>query len=677
MRSRLKQLLAAILLCGVALSVQAQHNPYKIDDPLYEYFLQMVKMKHDPICLKMTDTLYIRAFARGDRKAQCLAYTIPVNYRFGIPGHYPEMKAACDELRKVARQTGYMRYYYFASSNEVTYLLNEGHTAQAVRLAKRMHDEATSTNELYGIYSSTFALGNIYYSHRESEKALEYYTKAYDHLVQCLPDQDDTQVLSRMAACYADMDQADDALRCARQALETAKTETALMRALEQDLTIFYKFNRPQDFMLYYRVAQELIPRTGYAYRSEWYQVEACRYIYEGNYALAHECAEKSGSFYECALLHSEIYRCQGNFEQAYVYADKANKEAERILHIQQNQDLDEMEAQARREQLAEEAQVLHQKQQLIEASRHRLRVRLAAIVVLLAFLWLGMVTMVRHRAACALAAKNKELEAARQVAVAARGVAEKARHVAEKARRAAEEARDKAELADRMKTVFVQNMSHEIRTPLNAIVGFSAVLTDPSFNLPQEERKDLGDRIAQNSDLLTTLINDILDLSNLESGKYMMELAPVAVNSIVSNAIDTVMYRKPADVNLHFDSDAADDFMINTDAMRVQQVIINFLTNAEKNTDHGEITLHCSVKEHPGFVTFSVEDTGIGVPPEEAEHIFERFAKLDNFKQGSGLGLSICSVISDRLGGHVFLDTTYKGGARFVFEVPMGGQAA
>jgi signal transduction histidine kinase len=156
-----------------------------------------------------------------------------------------------------------------------------------------------------------------------------------------------------------------------------------------------------------------------------------------------------------------------------------------------------------------------------------------------------------------------------------------------------------------------------------------------------------------------------------------MMELAPVAVNSIASNAIDTVMYRKPADVNLHFDSDAADDFMINTDAMRVQQVIINFLTNAEKNTDHGEITLHCSVKEHPGFVTFSVEDTGIGVPPEEAEHIFERFAKLDNFKQGSGLGLSICSVISDRLGGHVFLDTTYKGGARFVFEVPMGGQAA
>jgi signal transduction histidine kinase len=269
------------------------------------------------------------------------------------------------------------------------------------------------------------------------------------------------------------------------------------------------------------------------------------------------------------------------------------------------------------------------------------------------------------------LTAKNEELEAARKTAEEAQAVAENLQKKAESAQAVAEGERDRAEKADRMKTTFVQNMSHEIRTPLNAIVGFSSILSDPSFELSPEERQNLCDQIMKNSDLLTTLINDILDLSNLESGEYQMDLHPVLANSICSNAIDTVFYRKPQDVQLQFDSEVPDDYLITTDGLRVQQVLINFLTNAEKNTEHGLIHLHCSQREHPGFLTYSVEDTGIGVPPEQAEAIFQRFTKLDDFKQGSGLGLSICSVISDRLGGHVYLDTHYTHGARFVFEVP------
>jgi signal transduction histidine kinase len=677
MPSRLKTLGFILLLWGCGLAVYAQHNPYKIDDSLYAYYKQMVRLKTDSICLKMVDTLYERAFALGDAKAQCLAYTIPVNYYFYYPGCYAQLHTAADNLRSIARQAGYLRYYFFATSNEVTYLLNEGRSGQAIRLAHQMHDEAFDSGNPHGIYSSLMALGNVYYMRHEFQKALDAYTQAYNHLMEHLPDQDDTQILSRMASCYAEMHQPEKALQHARKALTTARTESALLRAMEQDLAFFYKFGATEEFLHYYAKGKDVMTRVGYIYREGWYQVETYKSLHEKDYRQAHAYADKIDDVYESARLHSEIYVAENDFRHAYEYATRAGEANEKRLLLQQNQDLDELEAQERREQLNNQMRALKEEQDRIEGARHLLRMRLFFVVTVLVFVVLALVALFRHRHACVLTAKNRELETARQVAVKARTVAEEAQAAAEKAQATAEEARDKAEMADRMKTVFVQNMSHEIRTPLNAIVGFSSILADPNFDLPPEERQDLSDRIVQNSDLLTTLINDILDLSNLESGKYEMDLQTVSANTLCTYAMDTVFCRKPKDVEIRFDSDVPDDFTFTTDGMRVQQVLVNFLTNAEKNTEQGSIHLHCSAQERPGFVTYSVEDTGIGVPPEKAEAIFERFTKLDDFKQGSGLGLSICSVISDRLGGHVYLDTHYHPGARFVFEVPVGPKVA
>jgi signal transduction histidine kinase len=664
MQNRFRILLAVLLLGLLPVRLSAQHNPYKIDDSLYAYFQQMVKLKTDSVCLKMADTLYARAFALGDAKAQCLAYTIPVNYYFTQHHDFESIHRAANTLRKVARRAGYLRYYYFATSNEVTYLLNEGKSAQAIRLAHRMRNEAFTDNNPHGMYSCLLALGNVYYMRHEYTKSLEFYNQAYEQLTQHLPEQDDTQVLSRISSCYAEMNDSSNALKYARQALSTPKTESGLLRALEQDLGYFYRFGQIKEFLHYYEVGKDLMTRVGYKYRDGWYQVEAYKSMHDGRYSQAREYADLAGGDYERAFLYSQIYVAEGDYRKAWEWAMKAGEANEDRFLIQQNEDLDEMEAQERREQLAEQMRALEEEHRHVEATRHKIRVRLFLISVGLIVVILTVLLAARHRHVRELTVKNKALEAARKAV-------DEALITAEQARRAAEEARDKAELADQMKTMFVQNMSHEIRTPLNAIVGFSSILTDPSFDLPAEERKDLGTQIAKNSDLLTTLINDILDLSNLESGKYNMDLQPVGANQIASNALETVMCRKPADVDMHFDSDVPDDFMLTTDGMRVQQVLINFLTNAEKNTEHGQISLHCSAQARPGFVTYSVEDTGIGVPPEKAHAIFERFAKLDQFKQGTGLGLSICTAISDRLGGHVYLDTQYTHGARFVFEVP------
>ena len=177
---------------------------------------------------------------------------------------------------------------------------------------------------------------------------------------------------------------------------------------------------------------------------------------------------------------------------------------------------------------------------------------------------------------------------------------------------------------------------------------------------------------IQHNSDLLTTLVNDVLDLASLESGQYTMEITPCSCNELGEISIATVMHRKAEGVNLYFTSDLPNDYKIRTDGNRVKQVLINFLTNAEKYTEQGEIHLHCSLSENPGFVTYSVSDTGPGIPSDMADAIFERFKKLNEFKQGTGLGLNICRIVAERLHGKVKVDKSYTGGARFLFILPL-----
>jgi len=235
--------------------------------------------------------------------------------------------------------------------------------------------------------------------------------------------------------------------------------------------------------------------------------------------------------------------------------------------------------------------------------------------------------------------------------------------------------AKDKAIEADRMKTVFVRSMSHEIRTPLNSIVGFSQVLVDMDKMLDEEEKKDLMNRIADNSKLLSALVNDILDLTSIESGRYVMKMQDIKVNDMCRQALDSVVHHRVEGVELLFETDAPDDYVIETDVNRSMSVIINMLTNAEKNTQQGKITLGCSLREHQGMVTFSVADTGIGVPKEDMKGIFERFKKLDTFKQGTGLGLYICRTIAEKLGGEINIDPEYTGGARFWFTLPVKGE--
>lgn len=222
---------------------------------------------------------------------------------------------------------------------------------------------------------------------------------------------------------------------------------------------------------------------------------------------------------------------------------------------------------------------------------------------------------------------------------------------------------------------VYLQNMSHDIRTPMNAICGFSQILCNSQIRdmLSEEEIAEYGVIIQSNTDLLSTLVNDILDISDMESGKYKMNIGTCVVNEVCRNAIRTVKYRCPEGVNMYMTTDVPDTYTIKSDPKRVEQVIMNYLTNAEKHTEEGEIHVHVSLDENPGMITFSVTDTGEGVSPENAERIFGRFEKFNTINGGTGLGLPICRKIATQLGGEAKLDLSHKGkGARFVFTHPV-----
>ena len=225
--------------------------------------------------------------------------------------------------------------------------------------------------------------------------------------------------------------------------------------------------------------------------------------------------------------------------------------------------------------------------------------------------------------------------------------------------------ARDKAEASDRLKSAFLANMSHEIRTPLNAIVGFSSLLTSTESAAEKELYNSL---IGHNNKLLLNLINDVIDLSKIESG--YLELRPDWVNltELLDESVAEYAHQVPSGVEL-LTNYPAHDSLVELDSLRIKQILSNFLSNALKNTTTGHVEVFYEV-DHQS-VRIGVKDTGRGIPQNMLEKIFERFEKLDSFAQGAGLGLSICKLIVEKMNGRVLVDSQLGIGTTFVIELP------
>ena len=224
---------------------------------------------------------------------------------------------------------------------------------------------------------------------------------------------------------------------------------------------------------------------------------------------------------------------------------------------------------------------------------------------------------------------------------------------------------------SDKMKTAFIQNISHEVRTPLNIISGFSQVIANPELDANIEERREIARMTQKNARLITSLIDEMLLVSLNESSEEAKKENHVEINTLMREVMKEAEGNISTKTTIQYDTTLADNFTILSNEYMLKIIINALVDNAVKNTPEGAIVLKAS-KPSDNELALTVEDTGCGIPANEAEHIFERFVKLDTFKEGIGLGLPLCRMLIEKLGGGVRLDTAYTKGARFIVTLPI-----
>lgn len=706
-------LLTVVAFWTATVSICAQNNPYKIRDDLFAIYEKAYENRRIPQGLHLADSLYHRATIEGDKKAQCLALTIHFLYHF-FRTDYAAFEKAGRVLQEKALQTGYVQYFYFVMTNKVTWLMNNGKQVQAIQYVKDMQKYAEEHHHTYGIYAGYRSLGLVQMERGDVLQAIQSYRSALEFGLENLPNQDMSQNYRNIAECYRYMENYELMLENVDKGLEIVKSVSARTILLQNRCFALFMLNRDKEFLELLPSVEKLTGPISGANTNIVEELHIFKKILEGDNDGALKDIDKIKSIANRLRLYVIYYTRCNNYKMAMSYYRQSVHLRDQIAEKVSREDLADMNARYNNRGLEIEKQKMaYQKAQLelsytqlslenssLELNKTKASEHLAKLNADNYLLSLNNKQLETKQLRNLLAAQKAQRELKEQevetqnkmvfvllfvagiifLLTAAyvyyiRRASKKLKTLNCHLRHAVTElsvAKEKALQADKMKTLFIQNMSHEIRTPLNAIVGFTQVLIEMDENLDKEEKQEMGKCIADNSDLLSTLINDILDLTSLESGKYVMKMEPVNVTDLCHQALKTVMHRKAPDVELKFYADVANDFVINTDDTRVMQVLINMLTNAEKNTTEGSITLSCSLYAHPGYLTFSVADTGIGIPKGKAKEIFERFKKLDQYKQGTGLGLNICRMIAEKLDGDIYVDENYTDGARFVFTVKL-----
>ena len=691
-----------IVLLGVvyAFPAGAQNNPYKINDELYAKYRRVMKYRTDSCCVPMSDSLYEDAVRLGDKKAACIALTTPVTYYFSVNDSLLFDKAV-RRLQVVSRRNGYLQYYYFACNDYITFMIRNGYSLKALQLAGQMREQALADDHDYGFYTCIRAQGNIYFSRGDNGRGAACYREAYKFQQKHLPEQDPSSLLRYLSSYYQTFnDSLDLAMDYALKAEKEAKIYDSRISARIEQCKILFNMEKYDEFLKLYDELKKIMDENGRVKQEDIFKLRSYRAILEKDWDRACYWASQLGVADNRAGLLMRIFAQKGDYCKALFYSKQLRHYKDSVNNLLHSSDLAEMTVQLDQERIRREARDLELRNTSLILKNTQLELDQAKNQATIEKAHAENSRLTLENSRLELERMNGELERQKAIQkeeqmksearIAILGVTlmslfviscllavylYRRRKLLVVLKESNEElivARDKAEQSDRMKTQFIQNMSHEIRTPLNAIVGFSQLLTAPGMQLGDEDKAEFSRLIQQNSDLLTTLVNDVLDLASLESGKYTMHLASCRCNDVCRTALASVHHREIPGVELKFTSEVSDDFTLFTDGKRLQQVLINFLTNAEKYTSAGEIHVHCSLSEIPGKITFSVADTGPGVPTDKVDLIFERFYKLDDYKQGTGLGLNICSAIAERLHGEVRYDKSYTHGARFVFIHPL-----
>ncbi len=601
----------------------------------------------DQANIPIADSLYRESVERGSMNGKLYALQIKY-YALANSANDSLFRSTVDEYISIAQELDYFEEYFDATSTKIQYEMFSGDYSRCMFMAHDMMKMAEKAHSNLGLYESNLLLGQIFKYRSSYNSALKYFNHALKYV-----EPDDSiphfTLYREIAECYSGNMLYDKALKYAKLSIEWANYD---IYRLYGEWTYLTELFQSFDIDAFRKALSASVLNDEEHYKSlpmdMQITLDAMKLTAQGKFKAARDKAMEHDTENRQLSFLVMLAQYEGDLSQAFNYLKRLDVVKDSIESELQDSELAELDIRLGKADAEYKAEQELNKRQQITA---------ITVGALLLIVIVGMFVWIRKSRL-----QNEKLKLAQEAAE------QKNRELTE-AKLITEKALAEAENANAMRLHFIQNMTHEIRTPLNAIFGFTQLLTDDDMELDKESEAEMRIAISDSTMKLTSMIDNIIKLSNYDSHTVKIKKSAVSCRSIIEEAIHAM---PPVDFsNVSFSIDLDNDIEIFTDAEKLISALSQVIFNAFKFTTHGTVKIGTNKNEREGYVTFYVEDTGKGVPTELSEKIFERFYKIDEFVPGTGLGLSLCRVIVESLGGEVKLDINYTGGSRFLVQIP------
>jgi len=621
------------LFFTASVKAQKEAKDFNVDSTLYAYYQRCQECLLQPVVLSMSDTLYRMAEERHDKRMQAVAISTQLDYHYFQATNEDSIIYYTNKVKDFAKATQQPKYYYFAWSNRlILYYLKNGRTNIALYEAQKMLKEAQEEDDKTGLSRCYNIMSQIYTVKRLDSMAFEWQlkeielTEKYDLENYNISPTQKISVQLEYVNYYSKFGD----MQAAEKILNECKT------AFDQDKRLWSIKKRLYNIEYVYYLQSKQYPKALEAAKKQ-----------EAEELNLSESIQNSVHY----LTKGKIYSNMGNMSEAIKYL-QMYIEAEDSLKIANEQ----MASSEFATLLEVEKLNAEKKELMLQAQEKEIRNKTTLIISLIVLL--GILFMFLYRENF-LKRKLKVSESELKIRNEELTISREELH----------KAKDIAEASSRMKTTFIESMTHEIRTPLNSIVGFSQILNDHYSNSP--ETQEFVKIIENNSNDLLRLVTDVLALSELDQYDKLPTNITTDVNAICELAYEVAKNKSQKGVEVFFKPERESLFILSNQE-RISQVLNNLMHNAAKFTSHGSICIAYSISEAEKKIEISVTDTGMGIPADKQNCVFERFYKVNSFTQGTGLGLSISRSIAEKLGGSLQIDSSYTDGCRIVLTLPL-----